>query len=97
MPRYVVERDFEPISEEEMQEVMSAATATKREHFPQVEWEHTHVCQGTEGGIKAFCVYTAPSAQILYDHAQTIEVPSTHRVYELIGDIDPRKVNTGAV
>ena len=96
MPRYVVERSFEPITDDEMQAVVASAAAAERGHFPEIEWEHTHVCHGADGGIKAFCVYTAPSAQILYDHAQTIDAPSTHHVYELVGDIDPLKVTTGA-
>ncbi len=89
MPRYMVERDFQPITDEEMQEVVAAAAAAEREQFPDIQWEHTHVCQGADGGIKSFCVYTAPSAQVLYDHAQTFDTPSSHYVYELVGDLDP--------
>lgn len=96
MPRYVVERDFQPVSDEQLQEAMAAAGETNRESFPEIEWEHTHLCQDANGGIKAFCVYTAPSARLLYDHAETFEVPASHHVYELVGDIDPRQVTTGA-
>ena len=89
MPRYVVERDFQPISDEEMQEALAAAGVSSRERFPEIHWEHTHLCQGSDGGIKAFCVYTAPNANVLYDHAETIDAPSTHHVYELVGDLSP--------
>ena len=89
MPRYLVERDFEPISDEQMQEALAAAGVSSRERFPEIEWEHTHLCQGDDGGIKAFCVYSAPSAAILYDHAETIDAPSSHQVYELVGDLNP--------
>ena len=96
MPRYVVERSFEPITDEQMQEALAAAGVSNRERFPQIEWEHTHLCQDSGGAIKAFCVYTAPNAQVLYDHAETFEAPSSHHVYELVGDIDPQQVTTGA-
>ena len=88
MPRYLVERDFQPISDEEMQEALAAAGVSSRERFPEIEWEHTHLCQGADGGIKAFCVYTAPNAEVLYHHAETIDAPSTHYVYELMSDLE---------
>ena len=41
MPRYVIERDFGLVGEEDMQEVAVRSKATGLEHFPDIEWEHS--------------------------------------------------------
>ncbi len=43
-------------------------------------------------GIKSFCVYTAPSARLLDEHTQALGQHGTHRIFEIVGDIDPRDI-----
>jgi hypothetical protein len=92
VPRYVIERDFGLVGEEEMQEVAARSKATGIEHFPDIEWEHSHVCSDEKGAIKSFCVYSAPSVERLREHAERVGGHVVTDVYEIVGDITPQEV-----
>lgn len=92
MPRYVIERDFGLVGEEEMQEVVARSKATAVELFPDIRWEHSHVCSDDQGAIKSFCVYSAPSVQRLRKHADRVGGHMVINVYEIVGDITPEDV-----
>ena len=92
MARYVIERDFGRISEEEMQEVAARSKLTGTEHFPDIIWEHSHVCTDADGTIKSFCVYEAPSTGRLQEHADAVGGHVVTRIYEIVGDITPADV-----
>jgi hypothetical protein len=44
MPRYVIERNFGLIDDDEMQELAARSKLVGIEQFPDIEWEHSHVC-----------------------------------------------------
>jgi hypothetical protein len=92
MPRYVIERDFGRISEAEMQEVAVRSKVTGADQFPEISWEHSHVCADEDGTIKSFCVYEAPSSDRLQDHADVVGGHEVTRIYEIVGDIAPEDV-----
>lgn len=92
MPRYVIERDFGKVSEDEMQQAAARSKLTGIDHFPDITWEHSHVCAGDEGVIKSFCVYEAPTADRLHEHADKVGGHIVTRIYEVIGDITPEEV-----
>jgi hypothetical protein len=92
VPRYVIERDFGLVGEEEMQEVAARSKATGIEHFPDIEWEHSHVCSDENGAIKSFCVYSAPSVERLREHAERVGGHVVTDVYEIVGDITPEEI-----
>ena len=92
MPRFVIERDFGMVGEDEMQQVAARSKATGIEHFPDIRWEHSHVCEGDDGAIKSFCVYSAPSTERLQGHADRVGGHVVTRIYEIVADIDPAEV-----
>jgi hypothetical protein len=92
MPRFVIERDFGRISEEEMQEAAARSKLTLAEHFDDITWEHSHVCAGSDGAIKSFCVYEAPSSTRLQEHADAAGGHLVTNIYEVVGDITPADV-----
>ena len=92
MPRYVIERDFGLVDEDEMQEVAARSKAAGIEHFPDINWEHSHVCADAGGAIKSFCVYSAPSASRLREHADRVGGHVVTNVYEVVGDITPEEI-----
>lgn len=92
MPRYVIERDFGKVSEDEMQEVAAKSKITGSDHFPDIRWEHSHVCAGDDGAIKSFCVYEAPGTDRLQEHADRVGGHEVTRIYEIVGDINPEEV-----
>jgi hypothetical protein len=92
MARFVVERDFGLIGEDEMQEVAARSKAIGLEHFPDITWEHSHVVADDAGRVRSFCVYAAPSAARLREHAERMGGHTVAHLYEIVGDIDPREV-----
>ncbi len=91
MPRYVLERDLGVVSEEEMGEIAARSKLTAIEQFPDITWEHSHVC--ADGGrIKSFCVYAAPSPERLQEHADSVGGIMITSIYEIVGDLSPDEV-----
>lgn len=93
MPRYVIERFFDQISEAEIQEMAVRFKYIAIEQFPDIQWEHTHVCvDGGSGAIKSFCVYQAPNEDQLRQHAKVVGGHQVHNVYEIVDDVTPDDV-----
>ena len=92
MPKFVIERDFGKISDDELQEVAARSKLTGSEHFPDITWEHSHVCEGDDGSIKSFCVYGAPNPERLQEHADRVGGHRVTRIYEIVGEITPDDV-----
>jgi Nickel responsive protein SCO4226-like len=59
----------------------------RAERFPEIEWEHSHVVR-TKAGLTSYCVYTAPSAQHIRDHAAAVGLPADE-VQEIELDLLP--------
>jgi Protein of unknown function (DUF4242) len=65
---------------------------TAIEQFPDITWEHSHVCAADDGRIKSFCVYAAPSPQRLQEHADSAGGIMITSIYEIVGDLTPDEV-----
>jgi hypothetical protein len=94
VPRYVIERTWDDLDEEAMEE---AATRSKRlaaERFPNITWEHSHVVMDPQGTVKSFCVYTAPEPDVLFRHADELGEHFVNQIYEIAGDITPNDFPT---
>jgi Protein of unknown function (DUF4242) len=92
VPRYVIERDFGLVGEDEMQDVAARSKSVGVEQFPDIRWEHSHARSDDQGAIKSFCVYSAPSVDRLREHADRIGGHVVTNVYEIVGDITPEEV-----
>jgi hypothetical protein len=88
VPRYLIERTYS-VDEEEMPEVGRRAKAIAADQFPEIAWEHSHVVADESGTIKSFCVYEAPSVEMVRDHAAMVGSHQVERVYEIGGDVTP--------
>jgi hypothetical protein len=88
MPRYLIERTYH-VDEEDMPGVGQRSKAIIAEQFPELVWEHSHVVADESGTIKSFCVYAAPSAEMVRDHAGMVGSHQIERVYEIGGDVTP--------
>jgi hypothetical protein len=87
MPRYLLERTVGDVSRAELDAIAARSTEIRLERFPAIAWEHTHVVRA-DGGLKAFCVYEAPDAQSVRDHAEALGLP-VERMYEVETDLAP--------
>jgi hypothetical protein len=88
MSRYLLERTY-TVDEEKMAEVGRRSKLIATEQFPEIVWEHSHVVADESGAIKSFCVYEAPSAEMLRDHAAVVGSQQIERIYEIGGDVSP--------
>ena len=59
------------------------------EQFPQIVWEHSHVTVDDEGTVRTFCVYEAPSEEIVRDHAALLGQHAIDSIHEIAGDVTP--------
>jgi hypothetical protein len=88
MMRYLIERKFE-VTEDRMPEVGRRSRRIVEESFPEIVWEHSHVCVDQQGVVKTFCIYGAPSEEMVRQHAQQLGFHEILALYEIAGDVTP--------
>jgi hypothetical protein len=88
MTKFLVERRFH-VSQGEMTEVSTRSKRIAQEKYPEITWHHSHVVVDEEGVVKTFCVYEAPSEEIVRSHASDLGVHDVEGVYEIAGDVTP--------
>jgi hypothetical protein len=90
MPRYLIERAWDELEEEEM---AAKGPLSKRilkdEQFSRVTWEHSHMVMDEEGEMKSFCVYSSPNTELIREHATLLGDHRVNGIYEIGGDISP--------
>jgi hypothetical protein len=91
MTRYLIERVWDPMEEEEMSAKgpLSKRLLTENERFAPVVWEHSHTVMDEDGNVKSFCVYSAPDPDLILEHAKLLGDHSIRHIYEIGGDISP--------
>jgi hypothetical protein len=92
MPRYVIERNFGAISDEHMLAASALSGELIEERFPEITWEHSHVVATDDGEIVTFCIYGAPSEEMIREHAEAFGSHTITNVYELVDDVTPDEI-----
>ena len=67
MPQFVIERTLPgagSLTAEQLKGVAQKSNGVLKELGPSIQWEHSYVT-----GDKIYCVYTAPNAEIIREHA----------------------------
>jgi hypothetical protein len=67
MPQYVIERTLQgagALSAEQLKGIAQKSNSVLKELGPQIQWQHSYVT-----GDKIYCVYNAPNAEIIREHA----------------------------
>lgn len=88
MPRYVIERTY-TVNEAEVPTVATRSKRLAQDQYPQIVWEHSHVVVDSQGRPKSFCVYGAPSEEVVREHAERLGDHSVDAIYEIAGDVTP--------
>jgi hypothetical protein len=88
MPRYMIVRSFD-VTEPEMQLVGRRSRELTEDEFPEITWEHSHVVVDDEGKVKTFCIYAAPSEQMVREHATRLGKHQIDALHEIAGDVTP--------
>jgi hypothetical protein len=91
MPRYLIERAWDSMQEEEMaaKGPLSKRILTEDEQFSRVVWEHSHMVMDEDGQLKSFCVYSAPDTDLLRQHGTLLGDHTIRGIYEIGGDLSP--------
>jgi Protein of unknown function (DUF4242) len=74
MPKFVIEREIEGAGQMTPDQVQGAARRSLgvlRDLGPQIQWLHSYVTDN-----KVYCIYWAPSADLIQEHAQRAGVPA---------------------
>jgi hypothetical protein len=88
MTKYLIERQFS-VGEAEMPEVGRRSKRIANEKYPEITWIHSHVVVDKAGKVKTYCVYEAPSEEIVLNHADELGMHSVEGIYEIAGDVTP--------
>jgi hypothetical protein len=86
MPKYVIERDMPgagKLSAPQLQGASQKSCSVLKELGPQIQWLHSYVTDD-----KIYCVYIAPSKQLIEEHARKGGFPA-NRISEVRAIIDP--------
>ena len=92
MPRYVIERNFGTISDEDMLAASALSDELISARFPEIVWEHSHVVATDAGEIFTFCIYEAPTEELIREHAGAFGSHSITNIYELVDDVTPAEI-----
>jgi Protein of unknown function (DUF4242) len=88
MPRYMIERVFGEAVEEDMARISSTSKRVLEEDFPDMTWEQSYVV--SDGSvIKTFCVYEAPNAERIRQHAERVGEHVISQLYEIGAVVTP--------
>lgn len=88
MPRYLIERTY-TVDFDTVPTVATRSKSIGHHRFPEIVWEHSHVVLDSEGTPKSFCIYSAPSEEMVREHSQQLGDHFVEVVYEIAGDVTP--------
>ena len=89
MPRYIISRSFD-VGEPEMPVVGRRSRELVENEFPEVTWEHSHVVVDDDTGkVRTYCVYAAPSEQVVREHSERLGQHHIDWIEEIVGDVTP--------
>ena len=86
MPKFVIERDLPgagKLSPEELRGISQKSCDVLRKLGPEINWVQSYVTDD-----KIYCIYVAPSAEMIREHAQEGGFPA-NRISEIRSVIDP--------
>ena len=86
MPQYLIERELPgagKLSPDDLKAISQKSNGVLSHMGPQIQWVHSYVT-----GDKIYCVYRAPSEEMVREHARQGGFPA-NRVSEIKSVIDP--------
>jgi ligand-binding SRPBCC domain-containing protein len=88
VPRYLIIRSFD-VREDQMPFIGRRSRVLTEEEFPEITWEHSHVVVSDDGQVKTFCVYEAPTEDVVRQHGAKLGQHMVDGIYEIAGDVTP--------
>lgn len=94
MPKFLIEREIPnagALSPAELQTISQRSCGVLQQLGPSIQWVQSFVTED-----KITCVYIAPSAELIREHARMGGFPAD-RVLEVVSIIDPTTAEPGAL
>jgi hypothetical protein len=88
VPRFLIVRTFD-VGEDQMPTVGRRSRVIVEEQFPEITWEHSHVVVDDEGMVRTYCVYAAPSEELVREHSRELGQHTLDALHEIAGDVTP--------
>ena len=91
MPKYIIEREIPGagnLSAQQLQQISQKSCSVLRDLGPQIQWVQSYVTDD-----KIYCVYIAPNAEMVREHARQGGFPA-NSVSEVHAIIDPTTAET---
>jgi hypothetical protein len=88
MTKFLIQRSFD-VGEDQMTEVGKRSKRIAIEQFPEIVWHHSHVVITDDGRVRTYCVYEAPTEDIVRQHASHLGQHTVDGIYEIAGDVTP--------
>jgi len=77
------------VEESEMPVVGRRSRQLVEGDFPEIVWEHSHVVVDGEGTVYTYCVYEAPTEDVVVEHSKRLGQHTIEGIHEIAGDITP--------
>jgi hypothetical protein len=94
MPKFLIEREIPGagnLSPQELQGISQKSCSVLQNMGPQIQWVQSYVT-----GDKIYCVYIAPTEDMIREHANQGGFPA-NRISEIKSNIDPTTAEESAV
>ena len=92
MPKFVIEREIPgagKMSPEQLQEAAQHSNSVLQKLGTDIQWVHSYVA-----GDKIYCIYTAPSEDLIRKHAEMSGFPA-NKITKVAAIIDPTTGESG--
>jgi hypothetical protein len=84
----MIVRTFDCV-EEEMPVVGRRSRELVEGEFSEIVWEHSHIVVDQSGTVRSFCVYDAPSVELVQAHSSRLGRHEIDSIDEIAGDVSP--------
>ena len=94
MPQFVIEREIPgagAFTSEQLKGISQTSCDVLSKLGPEIKWEHSYVT-----GDKIYCIYTAPSEQLIQEHAAQGGFPANH-INQVANVISPATAEENSV
>ena len=92
MPRFLIDRNYSKITEDELAGLARDSKRIARERFHDVIWHHSHVVIDPDGVVHTFCVYSAPDESRIRQHGAAFGGHQIDSISIIAGDVDPEEI-----
>jgi hypothetical protein len=84
----MIVRSFD-VDQAEMPGVGRRSREIVENELPEITWEHSHVVVDDLGKVRTYCVYAAPSEEVVLAHSARLGQHEVDSIEEIAGDVTP--------